>query len=310
MRAPILAAIGLAMAMSAGPWARADNTIGIRGSGGGSINIDASGAGNSAIDIYQVSDVLGARNQAGTDSNPIVQSGSGHTARIGQGATHDGGEWTRGAAVEGNSAGIVQNGGVSDRASIYQSTSHNLASVRQSASHQNATVIQDGAPLNQATLIQNGSAALTATIVQNGAAASTLVATQGATDAYTLNVTQGGAGGHYAEISTTGYTAGGTLSVNQTGSANTAYVAGMSGGSAAVSQSGSNGYLKLENQTSGALTVSQEGSYNALTISNYGAGAAAGQALSVTQTGIGSGTTAYSPDPAPTGPTYSTAPPP
>ncbi|MGZ8248500.1 hypothetical protein, partial [Methylomagnum sp.] len=207
------------MALSAGVLARADNTINISGSGGGRININASSAsGNSVIDIYQVAAVPGTQNQAGTDASPIVQSGSGHAARLGQGATYGGGVWTGGAAVAGNTAIIHQVGASADQASIYQATSGNDAAISQSASSQTATITQDGSTGNQAMLSQSGAASLAATITQNGAAASVLIATQAASSAYMLSVMQNGAGGHYAAIGTSaGYSDGATLTVNQSG---------------------------------------------------------------------------------------------
>lgn len=309
IRSTLIAAGTLALLSCA--VAVADNTVNIGGSGGGKVNINASAAGDSVIDIYQVAAVPGVQNQVGTDASPVTQSGTHHTARIGQGATYDGGAWTGGAAVAGNTASISQVGATLDQAAIYQATSDNTAAISQSAAGQTATITQGGSTGNQAVLGQSGAAALAASITQNGAAASTLVAIQAATEAYTLTVTQGGSGGHYASVETTsGFSGGGAVGVNQTGASNTAYVTGMSGGSATINQSGTNGYAKLENQSAGALTVTQNGANNWITVSNYGLG----QSLAITQSGdrLDAGnpqTTGYDPDPAPSGPTFAVSPP-
>lgn len=299
------------LALLNGATALADNTANLGGSGGGKVNINASAASNGLIDIYQVAAVPGVQNQAGTNASPITQNGTSHTARIGQGATYSGGTWTSGTAVAGNTASISQVGATLDQATIYQATSFNTASIHQSASSQSATILQGASANNSALLSQSGAAALTASITQNGTAASTVVAIQAASEGYALTVSQGGSGGHYASVETTsGFSGGGAVEVNQTGLSNTAYVAGMSGGSATINQSGSNGYAKLENQSAGALTVTQNGANNWITVSNYGLS----QPLAITQNGdrLDAGnpqTTSYAPSPAPDGPTYATSPP-
>lgn len=288
----------------------ADNTINLQGGGASQANINTSAASSSLIDIYQVG--TGSTNKVGMAS-PITQAGSSHTARIGQGATFASGTWTPGSAVSNNSATISQSGATGDSAAIYQRTNSNIASITQSESSQIATVNQSGSAFNSATLTQSGAAALQANITQRGTAASTLIASQAAASAYTLAVTQGGSGGHEADLATTSTYNGAGLTVNQTGSNNTANVSGMSGGSASISQSGTGDNVSLVNQSSGALTISQQGTNNGLSITNYGAGASAGRALSVTQTTVVQiwplppllNITTYNPLPPPSGPTYS-----
>jgi hypothetical protein len=258
---PCLATV---LALWAAP-AAAENTVTIGGSGGSKVNIDASGVTNGVIDLYQVSSsVPGEENQAGTVLNPITQSGSGHVARIGQGATWNGGVCVPGTAVAKNTASIRQTGPSGDTALIVQTSSGN-----------------------------------TATISQNGAAA-------------TASISQGGTGGHTATIETLNTYVGAGVIVNQTGAGNQAYVTGMSGGGANIDQSGTGGYVNLANQTSGQLNISQQGTNNGITVENYGAGASAGKTLAITQTGVGGAGTTFDPNPAPTGPGYSTytAPPP
>ena len=246
---------GLALSLGA----EAENSVTIKGSGHLKANIDASGARDSAIELYQVSPyTAGQYNQAGMDGSPVTQSGTGHTARIGQGATYSGGVWTEtGVPVSGNVATVRQTGASGATALIQQTSNNNTAFINQS-----------------------------------GAAAMAVI-------------NQGG-GDNTASVSTTGDYSGGGVIVSQTGASNTATVTGMSGGSANVSQSGTGGYVNLENQSSGALNISQEGTNNALTVTNYGTGASAGVPLSITQTGVGGAATTYNPDPAPTGPVYST----
>jgi|GEM_PF-2243001 len=259
--------------------AAAENTVTIGGSGGSKVNIDASGATNGVIDLYQVSSsVPGEQNQAGTDLNPIVQSGSGHVARIGQGATWSGSAWVPGTAVANNTASIRQTGAGGDTALIVQTSSGNTASITQYGAAATATITQ-------------GSAGNTASIVQQGAAA-------------TASISQGGTGGHTASIETLSNYVGAGVIVNQTGAGNQAYVTGMSGGGANIDQSGTGGYVSLQSQTSGQLNISQQGTNNGITVQNYGAGASAGQPLSITQTGSGGAGTTFNPSPAPGGPTY------
>ena len=252
-------AVGLALSVGAG----GDNSVTIKGSGHLKANIDASGARDSAIELYQVSPYTpGQYNQAGSDGSPVTQSGNGHTARIGQGATYSGGVWNEtGVPVSGNVATVRQTGASGATALIQQTSNNNTAIVNQA-----------------------------------GAAAMAVI-------------NQGGAGNNSASVSTTGAYTGDGVVVTQTGASNTANVSGMSGGSANVSQSGTGGYVNLENQSSGALNISQQGTNNALTVTNYGTGASAGVPLSITQTGVGGAATTYNPDPAPTGPGYSTNPP-
>jgi hypothetical protein len=287
--------------LSVGATSMAEDTISIEGSGVSQINIDTSAAVNGLIDIYQVG--TGEVNKIGI-TNPITQDGSNHTVRIGQGATYANGVWAPGSAVSNNTANISQRGATGDTAEIYQETSSNRASISQSGSNQTATVIQRLSSGNSVAITQGGLSASEATIIQNGAVASTLIATQAASSAYTLIVSQGQAGGHSATLETTSGYNGAGLTVNQTGSTNTANVSGMSGGSASISQSGTGGNVTLVDQSSGALSISQQGTNNALSITNYGAGASSGQALSVTQTGI----TAYNPTLPLSGPTYNPSP--
>jgi hypothetical protein len=290
-----LLATGLLLASAT---ARSENTIDIKGSGNSQLNIDTSATNSSAIDIYQVGSVL--VNKVG-DSSPVTQVGNNHTARIGQGASYAAGTWTASTPVSNNSATINQSGVSSDMAAIYQISSSNTASIIQSSSDQSATVTQSSSINNSATLTQNGAAALQANIIQNGAAASTLIATQSATSAYTLTVNQGDSGGHTASIETSSDYNGAGVTVNQTGSANSASVTGMSGGSASISQSGTGGTVNLANQSNGVLTIDQQGTSNALGITNYDSGVS----LSVTQTGAG---TSYNPSSPPSGPTYTSSP--
>lgn len=239
----------------------AENTINIGGSGSNSVNVNVKGT-NGVIDLYQVSSgVPGEGNQAGTSDQPITQMGSGHVARIGQGATYSGGVWVPGDAVSGNTAIIKQTGLSGDTATIQQTSSGNTA------------------------------------IINQGGAAATAV------------INQGGLGGNSASIETTSAYVGAGVIVNQTGADNVANVTGMSGGSANIDQSGTGGTVNLANQTSGALNISQQGTNNALSITNYGAGASAGMPLTITQTGVGGGTSTTFNPVAPTGPIYSPSPP-
>lgn len=284
--------------------AGAGNLIDVQGSGHLKVNID-SRASESVIDLYQVGPFTpGAVNEAGTDLEPITQTGTRQTARIGQGASHGGGVWTEGAAVSNNRASIRQTGSADDQAGIYQSSDGNRATISQEAASQAASILQSVAGGNQAALVQSG-AAMTALISQNGTTASVVNAIQAGAAPYTLTVSQGGDGGHSADIETTASYQGPGVTVNQTGSANTASIRGMSGGSAEISQSGTLNSVELVNQSAGAQQISQEGSRHGLSITHYNTGVS----LSVVQTGEGNGgTTSYSPNPPPEGPDYRPAP--
>ncbi len=277
--------------------ALAENSIQIQGSGQSRISIDTANATSSLIDIYQVG--TGLENKIG-GASPITQEGINQTIRIGQGATYATNVWTPGAAVSDNLADISQSNAGGSMAEIYQTTSHNTASINQMNSPHTAKITQEGSDANSATLTQNSPASLAATIIQNGAAASTLVATHAALATGTLTITQGGAGGHQATLVSSSVYDGPGLTVEQTGSTNTATVTGMIGGSASITQSGTGGEVTLVDQASGTLTILQEGVNNRLAITNYGTGASSDQPLSVTQSGI----TVYDPDPPPSGPTY------
>ena len=254
--------------------AAAENTVTIGGSGGSKVNIDASGATNGVIDLYQVSSSMpGEENQAGTALNPIVQSGSGHVARIGQGATWNGSVWVPGTAVANNTASIRQTGAGGDNALIVQTSSGNTATITQYGAAATASITQ-GSTGNTASILQHGSTT-------------------------TASITQGGAGGHIATIETLADYVGAGVIVTQTGASNRAYVTGMSGGDARVDQTGTGGYVNLANQTSGQLDISQQGTNNGITIENYGAGASAGKTMSITQTGVGGAQTVFNPSSAP-----------
>ncbi len=129
-----------------------------------------------------------------------------------------------------------------------------------------------GSPVTQnvATVNQSGVDGLAATIIQNGALASTVQATQAASVPYTLNVTQSGAGQHTAIIETTSGYNGSGVEINQSGSSNTAIIAGMSGGNALVNQSVTGGQVLLTGQTAGTISVTQSTNNSAVSVANFG----------------------------------------
>jgi hypothetical protein len=294
----------IAVCLMAGNLVLADNTVNtvtIGGSGRQSANINTSGSSSSVIDLYQVGTLTeGAENQAGITGNPITQTGTGHTVRIGQGATYDNNKnaWVPGSAVQNNIAKVNQSGASGDNAAIYQTTSNNTADVTQTGSSQQVTVTQSDSTGNSATISQTG-AGQVASITQNGSASSTMSAVL--TGAIPLTVTQIGAGGHTATLDASG---GSLLSVNQEGTSNKATVTGMTGGSATINQTGVRGELTLSEQSGGSLSVSQSGSNSALGINASGFSSS----LSVTQTGNG-GTTSFNPVTLPSGISITSTPP-
>lgn len=294
---------GLALALAlAAVGAQGANTVTIDGSGAIKANVDTREATNSVIDLYQVSSGrAGQENQAGTAASPITQSGSGHLARIGQGASWDGIAWVPGTAVDKNTALIRQSGTSGDKALIVQTSSNNTATIIQGGSLATASIIQGGSGGNTATINQGGLSA-TASITQNsGNNTATII--QGGPLAMAA-ITQGGSGGHTASIETLSTYIGAGVIVNQTGANNSADVKGMTGGSANIDQSGTGGSVSLVNQASGTLNISQQGTNNHLIVENYGVGASAGKTLTITQTGEGGAATIFNPSPAPEGPTY------
>jgi hypothetical protein len=301
--APLRLLVLIAVCLMAGNLVLADNTVTIGGSGRQSANVNMSGSTGGTLDLYQVGPLtVGAENQAGVSGNPITQTGTGHTVRIGQGATYSKNAWVPGSAVQNNIAkvnqSVNQSGASGDNAAIYQTTSNNTADVTQTGSSQQVTVTQSDSTGNSATISQTG-AGQVASITQNGSASSTMSAVL--TGAIPLTVIQTGAGGHTATLDASG---GSLLSVNQEGTSNKATVTGMTGGSATINQTGVRGELTLSEQSGGSLSVSQSGSNSALGINASGFSSS----LSVTQTGNG-GTTSFNPVTLPSGISITSTPP-
>ncbi|MFM8445419.1 MAG: hypothetical protein ACKN9W_19030 [Methylococcus sp.] len=227
--------------------AAAENTVTIGGSGGSKVNINASGATNGVIDLYQVSSsVPGEENQAGTALNPIVQSGSGHVARIGQGANWNGNVWVPGTAVANNTASIRQTGAGADNALIVQTSSGNSATITQYGAAATASITQGGAGGHTAT-IETLNTYVGAGVIVNQTGASNR--------AYITGMSGGGA------------------SVDQSGTGGYVNLANQTSGQLNISQQGTNNGITVENYGAGAsagkiLSITQTGVGGAETVFN------------------------------------------
>jgi hypothetical protein len=220
-----------------GTQAMAENTINIGGSGSNSVNVNVKGT-NGVIDLYQVSSgALGERNEAGTGEQPITQTGSGHVARIGQGATYSGGVWVPGDPVSGNTAIIKQTGASGDSATILQTSSNNTAVINQGGAAATAVINQGGLGGNSASI------ETTSTYVGAG-----------------VIVTQTGAD----NIANVTGMSGGSANINQSGTGGTVNLANQTSGALNISQEGTNNALSITNYGAGAsagmpLTITQTG---------------------------------------------------